>query len=456
MPILIDPSATYSADDVFNPDKVNGVPRLPTEAWQYPIAQWANEVDASLISLNSWIQGDSPAGATLKNLRLIGGLLVAENVGIAGGDPADVVALKGIAIGSTSDFNTSVQIQTDNGGIASMFFSDLDSVSAGGVVYDHGVNNLIFAVDSSYIAYLAPTGLFPISNATFDLGGSPSPRWRTAYLANLDVLTSATFGAGSAQFSLEIDGGALGGQEPRVSLQKASVEIGSLNANVDGDIEIESTGGVVLEAAGALKLPRLTTVQRTALTDAVGLVVYDTTDNLVYWNNGAGWFVIASGVAGATEILQPFDANFPAGDGASLSTTAGTHPIILYPDLATKRAEWYAKLPESYTGGNVTIRMKWTGIVLDTNNVEWEFAFERLQAGELLSVTGLVSAGTFVLPGPDAAQKLLIDDKVFSNAQIDSAAAGDLIRISLARNGGSAADTYGNSIYLLTLELITT
>ena len=76
--------------------------------------------------------------------------------------------------------------------------------------------------------------------------------------------------------------------------------------------------GTVLTVPGGLNintttegvvLPRLTTVQRNALTDVEGTVVYDTDDNTIYQNDGSAWSIPG---AGLTTLQSAYDNSLGA------------------------------------------------------------------------------------------------------------------------------------------------
>jgi len=61
------------------------------------------------------------------------------------------------------------------------------------------------------------------------------------------------------------------------------------NGTVSGNLSVAGTGLTVTSTTGALIVPRMTTTQRNALTAAVGMIIYNTTDSKFQGYAGSSW-----------------------------------------------------------------------------------------------------------------------------------------------------------------------
>jgi hypothetical protein len=453
MPILTDPSATYSANDVFTPAKTNAVARLATTAWQYVIAQWGTEIDNGLIAINEWIHGDAAAGTAGKVFQLLGGSEIAEKLGISGGLVADIPSDSGIAVGTTSDASTNIQLQTSNVGTGSLLFSDAADLDAAGFVCDHSADTMTMRVGGSNIFGLTVDGLVPSANTTYNVGLG-SYRIKKVWTADLDVRSTGNFGSGAAAFDLVIDGGAALGQEPRLAFANAGVLTAGVRLSSSGDLEAQNAGGLVLSLSDALTLPKMSTATREALTDVSGKVVYDTTVGRIYWNDGAAWYKLQTGYQPRAELLTANNVHFPAANFAAIFHTTGGHQVVSYANAAISSAGWYFRLPEDYDGGNVTLTMYWTGFGASVLTVDWSFTFNTFALSDDLTLAGSPAAVTTSPAGPAIAQTLLVTTVTLTNADLDGAAAGSVCRILAARNG--ITDAYASTVGILAITLVET
>ena len=73
------------------------------------------------------------------------------------------------------------------------------------------------------------------------------------------------------------------------SSNAVGIGLTSSNPNASAILELNST-------SKGLLFPRLTTAQRTGMTDVEGMLVYDTDDNTIYQNDGSAWAIPGAGL----------------------------------------------------------------------------------------------------------------------------------------------------------------
>ena len=140
--------------------------------------------------------------------------------------------------------------------------------------------------------------------------------------------------------------------------------------------------------------------------------------------------------------IYPQAAEPPASGYAQIDSR-NSIPVIAY-DAATNEYVVFASgLPSHYSGGGLTIDVYWMGATATSGNVKWgvsverdnegnhdldadNFATEQTNTGTANATSGVVTKTTIT---------------VSSGANMDSAVAGDPIRIKLRRLASDVADT---------------
>ena len=130
----------------------------------------------------------------------------------------------------------------------------------------------------------------------------------------------------------------------------ANVGIGTSTPNTSSILELAST-------TGALLLPRLTDVQRNALTAAAGMLIYDTTTPaLEYWN-GSAWIVLQNSTIGAA-LTRTNDTN--------VTLTLGGTPTTALLEATSITAGWTGELSLARGGTNANLTASNGGIFYST------------------------------------------------------------------------------------------
>ena len=155
-------------------------------------------------------------------------------------------------------------------------------------------------------------------------------------------------------------------------------------------------------------------------------------------------------------ILTPQAAEFPSANFPQLTTIHTTERrMVLGFDAATaETCMWTAAIPQGWTG-TVNAVVSYCMASATTGGVAFSVALEAVTSADALDLdtaTGYDTTNT----GTDAAvpgTAGYMEQVTFTLSNLDSAAAGDLVRISLTRAVANAADTASGDAYVLALEI---
>ncbi|MFO7567167.1 MAG: hypothetical protein R6X02_31265 [Enhygromyxa sp.] len=129
--------------------------------------------------------------------------------------------------------------------------------------------------------------------------------------------------------------------------------------------------------------------------------------------------------------------------------TTGLAPAILYINNFKMEAHWWVQIPHNYDGGDLVMRLAWTGSTSSINICGFSVRFDRCAPGrDRSSVQGVDT--DFHTPGPAVAEEELGPTQVFANADMDGIEPGDLVRVSITRAG---TDDYTGNAYLFGWQL---
>jgi hypothetical protein len=106
--------------------------------------------------------------------------------------------------------------------------------------------------------------------------------------------------------------------------------------------------------------------------------------------------------------------------------------------------------------GDITLRIRWRADTATTGNVVWSAQIEALSADDAVdtdSASSFAAAQTVTDAAPAAAGRQTVAEITFTQAEADSPAAGDRIRIRLSRDANNASDTMAGDAEILAIEL---
>lgn len=151
-------------------------------------------------------------------------------------------------------------------------------------------------------------------------------------------------------------------------------------------------------------------------------------------------------------ILTPDSAHFPTSNFPQL-TRSNTRPVLAYDTTTSETAYWTFIVPQGITS-TYTAVITYAMASATTGGVAFDVAVEAISDGDAVDTDAATSFAT-VNTGTAAsvpATAGYIDQISVSLTNDDSLAAGDYIRISVARAVANAADTAAGDCYVLAVE----
>lgn len=145
--------------------------------------------------------------------------------------------------------------------------------------------------------------------------------------------------------------------------------------------------------------------------------------------------------------LTPRNGMIPVANGTTLQTGSagigGTVEYLEYDPDSDERTDWNFRLPESYTGGDLTFTIYYAGSTAfgAADDVRWDMSIGRMIAGENLASVSLDTKNSNTdVPGVTAADTLILFPVTIPQADLDGAVAGDVIHFRLTRDANHATD----------------
>jgi hypothetical protein len=152
-------------------------------------------------------------------------------------------------------------------------------------------------------------------------------------------------------------------------------------------------------------------------------------------------------------VLTPFAAEFPATNFPQL-TTVNNRPVLAYDATTSETAYWTGIVPSGWTGTVVAV-ISYAMASATTGGVAFDVAVEAVTTGDALDTDAAASFDT-VNTGTDSAvpgTAGYMEQISITLTNLDSAAAADYLRLSVARNVANAADTATGDAYVLSVEI---
>ena len=152
-------------------------------------------------------------------------------------------------------------------------------------------------------------------------------------------------------------------------------------------------------------------------------------------------------------ILTPLSAEFPASNFPQL-TLSNRRPVLAFDASTSETAYWTGVIPQGWTG-TVTAVISSAMASATTGGVAFDVAVEAITSGDATDTDAATSFDT-VNGGSDASvpgTAGYMEQLSITLSNLDSAAAGDLVRFSLARDVADAADTATGDCYVLAVEI---
>jgi hypothetical protein len=152
-------------------------------------------------------------------------------------------------------------------------------------------------------------------------------------------------------------------------------------------------------------------------------------------------------------ILGPEAAEFPASNFPQL-LIVNRRPALAFDASTSETAYWTAVIPQGWTG-TVTAVISYCMASATSGGVAFDVAVEAVTSGDALDLDATTSFDT-VNGGSDSAvpgTAGYMEQITITLSNLDSAAAADYVRISLARDVADVADTATGDCYVLAVEI---
>ena len=149
----------------------------------------------------------------------------------------------------------------------------------------------------------------------------------------------------------------------------------------------------------------------------------------------------------------PLNAEFPANNYPQL-TLSNRRPVLGFDASASETCYWTTVIPQGWTTPATAV-ISYAMASATSGGVAFDVAVEALTSGDAVDTDAATSFDT-ANTGTDAAVPATagyMEQISVTLTNLDSAAAGDLARISLARNVAHATDTATGDAYVFSLEI---
>jgi hypothetical protein len=170
------------------------------------------------------------------------------------------------------------------------------------------------------------------------------------------------------------------------------------------------------------------------------------TDGQHLRTQGAGsnpiWETPPSGGGDAIDSFTPNDAVFPDSNPAAASSR-NNHPILAFDDTVDESVIFLGAMPKDYDGSSsINVKIFWAADGATSGTVDWEVAWERMNADGLdLDSDSFAAAQTVVDTTAGTDGQMSLATIAFTNSQADGIQPSEPFRLKLARdaNGGTLA-----------------
>lgn len=151
-------------------------------------------------------------------------------------------------------------------------------------------------------------------------------------------------------------------------------------------------------------------------------------------------------------ILTPESAHFPSSNYPALSAV-NARPVLAFDAATQETCYWTFVAPQGLSGA-LSVVIHLFGNAAGTNPTYWEAAIEAITPSDSVDLDSStsfdsVNAGNVAMPATQGHQTSV--SITLTNA--DSIAAGDYVRLSLARDADNGSDTFAADAYVTLVEI---
>ena len=164
--------------------------------------------------------------------------------------------------------------------------------------------------------------------------------------------------------------------------------------------------------------------------------------------------VTASG-SKIVETWQPIEASFPATNFATLDLR-NRHPVLDFDTTTEETVYFHGVVPDNYNGEGITVEVWWSAETATINTIGWLVAIEDMDDEGLdIDGTGFASEATITaatVPGTSGQIKSS-SVNIADGSAMDSLAAGDLFRVSIARDVDNDTATGDAELHMVQMRI---
>ncbi len=136
----------------------------------------------------------------------------------------------------------------------------------------------------------------------------------------------------------------------------------------------------------------------------------------------------------------------PAANYATQGTRNNQIVLEFDPGTVAESAVFRGWLPPHYSGGGITLVLRWCATTATSGAVKWHAQFERVDAGTLdIDADSFATAQTTTTTTSGTSGVTVTTTITFTNSQIDGLVAGEWFRLKVTRDANDAADTMTTS-----------
>jgi hypothetical protein len=154
------------------------------------------------------------------------------------------------------------------------------------------------------------------------------------------------------------------------------------------------------------------------------------------------------------DTLLIFDAlaNQPPTSGFATLDVRGDLLVLDFDASADEQAQFIAKVPSHYKGGDLELEVTWTSTAATTGNAKLRVELTRVAAGDNLdSLPAVAATGSITLVAPAASGVLTASS--FAALAVADLVAGDFLRVQMTRLATDGADTMAGDVELVCVEV---
>ncbi len=152
-------------------------------------------------------------------------------------------------------------------------------------------------------------------------------------------------------------------------------------------------------------------------------------------------------------VFTPLHNEPPTADFATLDLR-NVHPVLDFDDSTNESAVFSGVMPRAYAGGGLTVYLHYAMTSAETNDIDWDVAFERIGDQQLDidgdSFAAVNSVDNTAVPGTSGLVDI-VSIAFTDGADMDSIAVGESFRIKVTRD--AASDTAAGDAELLAVEI---